>query len=187
MLLMIPLHFSDLSDHGTLSVPAGHGWHPAAAMHSTFMLQHLIGDANHHLYHAALCAMQRGHWHNSHKQVCKAPDEESPESKANELLRTAKLLPEQIIQRNAPAPALPRHLPDNLSALSRIMPPDEHAIFVYNKDTMRNRNERICPKCKTRYRSVLCVAFREGTCGCLGTCGKPCAQSNYYVCGSISG
>eukprot|EP00878_Enallax_costatus_P009346 GHUV01009768.1.p1 GENE.GHUV01009768.1~~GHUV01009768.1.p1 ORF type:complete len:387 (+),score=74.62 GHUV01009768.1:293-1453(+) len=95
---------------------------------------------------------QKAHWRNGHKQVCKAPEETSEATKVEELLQTAVLQPEQIIQTNAPIPALPRNMPDNLAAMGRILPPDDLAIVVYNKHVMRKKSERICPKCKTHYR-----------------------------------
>ena len=55
----------------------------------------------------------------------------------------------QVIVRDAPIPELPAGVPVELAQLHRVMPPDQHRMFVFNK-TMQN--ERICLGCRTHYR-----------------------------------
>lgn len=97
--------------------------------------------------------LQKAHWKAGHKQSCKPPTADSEATRAEQLLQTAVLKPEQIIQRNAPVPAVPRNLPPGLAQVARVMPHDDYAIFVYNKHV--SRTDRICPKCRIKYRWVM--------------------------------
>jgi hypothetical protein len=59
----------------------------------------------------------------------------------------------QVIARRVTPPPLPRGLAEadpQLAALGRVMPPEVHQLFVYNRTTADR--QRICPQCRTKYR-----------------------------------
>lgn len=93
---------------------------------------------------------QKANWRAGHKQLCKSRSADSVATREQQLLESAKLKPEQIIQENAPLPRLPTHIPPSLAQLRRAMPADDFAIFVYNKCV--SKDDRVCLKCRTKYR-----------------------------------
>eukprot|EP00775_Hariotina_reticulata_P013791 gene13791-13912_t len=77
-------------------------------------------------------------------------EETSAAEVARRLLETAVLKPEQVIARNVAPPPLPNNMTPKEAVLARVMPPDQHSIFLYNKDL--GNKDGICLGCRTHYR-----------------------------------
>jgi hypothetical protein len=92
-------------------------------------------------------------------------------------LRVALMHCLQVIARRVTPPPLPRGLAEadpQLAALSRVMPPEVHRLFVYNRATADR--ERICPQCRTKYRWAAALGCASGM---LHGSPAPCLQGVY--------